>query len=190
MSIFVKNVNWSQTETDINVIVPICGRKSVDDVVIGERFLKINRRPYFYEVFFDHPICVEQSSCKIFQSNFKFQLKKANHEWWNSLGEVSKPATDSNDEPILIEAKKEIYSNYENGVTQQYANRKKEHANLKRNEMDKEMQRQSKIREQIDETETALKNQHISKVILTIYFSYSTFENKYFNLKFIFGIVG
>lgn len=165
MSIFVKNVNWSQTETNIIVIVPIHGRKSIDDVVIDERFLKINVRPHFYEVFFEHPICVEQSSCKIFESNFKFQLKKANNEWWQSLGKISKPAPDTNDEPISMEAKKEIYSNYEDCVTQQCATRKKEYAKLKRNEMDKEMQRQSKIKEQINETETMLKNQHISKVI-------------------------
>lgn len=165
MSIFIKNVTWSQTETDIIVIVPICGRKSMDDVVIGERFLKINRHPYFYEVFFEHPICVEQSSCKNFESNFKFQLKKVNNEWWQNLGKTSKPAPDSNDEPISIEAKKEIYTNYEDCVTQQCANRKKERANMKRNEMDKEMQRQSRLREKINETEAALKSQQISKVI-------------------------
>lgn len=165
MSIFIKNVNWSQTETDIIVIVPICGRKSMDDVVIGERFLKINVRPYFYEVFFDHPICVKQSSCKIFESNFKFLLKKANNEWWHSLGKISKPAADSSDEPISIATKKEIYSNYEDSVVQQHVNRKKEHANIKRNEVDKEMQRQSQMRQKISETETALKNQQISKVI-------------------------
>lgn len=164
MSIFVKNVDWSQTESDIIVIVPICGRKSTDDVVIGERFLKINVRPYFYEVFFDHPICTEQSSCKIFENQFKFLLKKANNEWWNSLGKISKPACDSNDEPISVATKKEIYSNYENCVSQQCANRKKEREQMKRNEMDKEMQRQSRLREKISETETALKNQQISKV--------------------------
>lgn len=165
MSIFVKNVNWSQTETDIIVIVPISGRKSIDDVVIGERFLKINIRPYFYELFFDHPICVEQSSCRIFESKFKFQLKKANNEWWQRLGKESWPASESNDEPISVEAKKEIYSNYEDFVTQKCANRKKEKANFKRNEMDKEMQRQSEIRKKINETEIALKNQQISKVM-------------------------
>lgn len=164
MSIFVKNVTWSQTETDIIVNVPITGRKSIDDVVIGERFLKINVRPYFYEVFFDHPICVEQSSCKIFESNFKFHLKKVNNERWQSLGKLSKPASQSNDETISHEVKKNVYSHYEECVTQKIANRKKENANLKRTEMDKEMQRQSQIRQKISETEAALKSQHISKV--------------------------
>lgn len=168
MSIFVKNVNWSQTETDISLIVPISGRKFIDDVIISERFLKINVRPYFYEVFFEHPICLEQSCCKIFESNFKFRLKKANNEWWHRLGKISKPAPDSNDERISLEAKNEIYSNYEDVVTQKLANKKKEYANLKRNEMDKEMQRQSQIREKIRETEAAMKNQHISKVKLKI----------------------
>lgn len=182
MSIFIKNVNWSQTDSDIIVVVPICGRKSMDDVVIGERFLKINVRPYFYEVFFEHPICVEQSSCKIFESNFKFLLKKANDEWWQSLGKLSKPAPDSSDEPISIATKKEIYSKYEDSLTQQNANRKKEYANMKRNEMDKEMQRQSQIREKISETEAALKNQQISEVIYDNDDGLVSFKNKYFNL--------
>lgn len=183
MSIFIKNVNWSQTERDIIVTVPICGRKSIDDVVIGERFLKINVRPYFYEVFFEHPICIAQSSCKIFEANFKFQLRKANDQWWSSLGKISKPAPDSNDEPISIEARKEIYSNYEDCAAQQCANRKKERANMKRSEMDKEMQRQSQIREKINETETALKNQQILKVIQDDdeLIECLIFENQYFN---------
>lgn len=184
MSIFVENVTWSQTETDIIVIIPICGRKSIDDVVIGERFLKINVRPYFYEVFFEHPISVEQSACKIFEANFKFRLKKANSEWWHDLGKVSKPAHNSNEKSISIEAKKEIYSNYEDCVTQQIANKKKEYASLKRNEMDKEMQRQSQIREKIDETETALKNQHISKVVRYFIDLFTLFSFSKINILF------
>lgn len=164
MSIFVKNVTWSQTESNITVIVPICGRKSIDDVVIGEGFLKVNVRPYFYEVFFDHPICIEQSSCKLFESSFKFNLKKVSNERWHNLGKLCKSAADSNEGSISFEAKKEIYSKYEDCVAQEIANRKKENANSKRTEMDKEMQRQSQIRQKISDTETALKNQQISEV--------------------------
>lgn len=165
MSIFIKNVTWSQTETHITVIVPIPGRKCMDDIVLGEGFLKINVRPYFYEVFFDHPICVEQSSCKMFESNFKFRLKKVNNDRWPSLGKLSRPAPDSNDESISIEAKTEIYSQHADCVTRQIANKKKEKANFQRAEMDKEMQRQSYLRQKICDTEAALKTELISKVI-------------------------
>lgn len=164
MSIFVKNVSWSQTDADLILTVPICGPKSIDDFVIGEQFLKINVRPYFYEVFFEHSVCPEQSSCKIFESHFKFQLKKAKNGRWHSLGKVSRPAPDSNDIPISIQAKKEIHSNHEECMARQFGNKKRERANLKRNEMDKEVQRLGQIRARISDTETALKNEFTSKV--------------------------
>lgn len=166
MSIFVKNVDWSQTENDVILIVPIGGRKSIDDVIIAEKFLKINVRPYYYEVFFEHPIAVDESSCKIFESNLKFRLKKANDNiWWCSLGKTSKPAQNARDDAISMEAKKELFTEYEQSVNEKCANEKKERYALKRQEMDKEMERNARIRKKIEETEEMLKNQQIKATV-------------------------
>lgn len=168
MSIFVKNVDWTQTEHEIILNVPINRRKSIDGVVIAEKFLKVNVSPYFYELFFEQPIDVDQSTCKILESHFRFRLKKANNEWWCSLGKTSKPAQDSNDAAISMEEKKQIFSEYEKSVEDEKAKRKKERADLKRDEIDKQIERASRIRERIDETEADLKKCRIVSEIVRI----------------------
>lgn len=157
MSIFVNNVDWTQTQSEIILNIPICVKKSIENVVLAEQFLKINVHPYFYELFFEHPICVGESTCKALESRFKFRLKKANDEWWWSLGKTAKPAQNLTDDTISIQKKREIISEYEKSVQEAIANKQKEQANLKRNEIDKEVERASRIREKVDETEAALK---------------------------------
>lgn len=166
MSIFVKNVDWSQTQEQVILNIPIAGRKSMDDVILADTFLKINIHPYFYELFFERPICVELSSCKMLESNLKFYLKKETDEWWSSLGKTAKSATKLNDgdDTIPSERKREIYGEYERRVQENHSLEQKERKNLKRNEIEKEIERESRIRKQIDETESALGTLQISKV--------------------------
>lgn len=154
MSSFLQNLNWSQTQTEIILNIPIKGKKSCDDVVIAEKFLKINSHNNFYELFFERSICVEDSSCKILESNIKFYLKKATDEWWSNI----------NNETISLEQKKEIFSDYENKIKEDYSNQKKQRSEQKRNVIDKEIERESGIRKKIHEIETDLKNYQISKV--------------------------
>lgn len=166
MSIFVKDVDWSQTEEKVFLNIPIAGKKSMDDVVLADKFLKINVHPYFYELFFERPICVEQSSCKILESKLKFYLKKETDEWWSSLGKTAKAVTNSTngDDAIQSERKREIYSDYEKRLKENHSLKQKEWNNLKRNEIDKEIERESRIRKKIDETEAALGTLQMSKV--------------------------
>lgn len=154
MSIIVKNVDWSQTESELFVNVQIKAKKYSDDVVIAEKFLKINARPYLYELFFERPICVEKSSCKILESNVKFCLKKQTNEWWSSLIST-----------ISTERKKEIIYEHENKVRNDFINCQKERSVLKRNEIDKEIKRENQIREKIDKTEVNLKFCQVSQVV-------------------------
>lgn len=164
MSIFVKNVDWSQTETEIILIVPINGKKSIENVIIAEKFLKINVHPYFYEVFFEHPISIGESTCKALQTCFKFRLKKTNNELWASLGKTAKPVQNSVDGTISLEKKKELFLEYEKSVNDARTIKKTELANLKRDEIDKEVERASRIRNKVDDFEEALKNVQIVSV--------------------------
>lgn len=161
MSIILQRLNWSQTQSEIILNIPINRKISFDNVILAEQFLKINARPFFFELFFQHPICVEDSSCKILETNIKFQLKKATDEWWSDL----------KTESISNEQKKEIFSDYESKTKADYAHQQKQRSKLKRNEIDKEIERSSRIRKKIDETEIDLKNYHISDVskIIKIY---------------------
>lgn len=168
MSIFVKNVDWSQNQAKVFLNVSIPGKKSMDNVVLDDQFLKINVYPYFYELFFERPICVEQSSCTILESNIKFYLKKETDEWWSGLGKTAILDANLNDgggnDTIPSERKREIYGEYEKRAQEDQKLRNKERSNLKRNEIEKEIERETRIRKQIDETESALGSHQLSEV--------------------------
>lgn len=160
MTIFVKNVNWSQSQAEIFLNIPITGKKkSLNDVVLDEKFLKISVRPYFYEVFFEHPIQVDQSSCTILESNIKFRLKKVSAAWWPTVGKT----TNDND-TMPIDRKREILVEYEKRIQEQHTMKHKERSNLKRNVIEQEIERESQIRQRINETESALCNLQLLKV--------------------------
>lgn len=161
MSIFLKNIDWSQNQSEIFINVRLNGKKSLDDVIISGKFLKITHNPFYYEVFFEHPICVEESSCKILESNIKFCLKKKTEEWWLRLGRTAQPA---GNDVITEEEKQRILYEYERSVKDEIETKKKTQAIFKRNEIDKEIERANEIRKKIDETESALENSQISKV--------------------------
>lgn len=135
----------------------------MNNVILADKFVKINVHPYFYEVFFEQPICVEQSSCKILESNVKFCLKKERDEWWSSLGKTSKSATNSN-ETIACEEKREIFGEYEKSVQENQKLNQKERSKLKRNEIEKEIERETQIRKKIENTESTLNSLQISEV--------------------------
>lgn len=167
MTIFVKNVDWSQTQAEVFVNIPIkVKKKSVEDVVLANTFLKINVCPYFFELFFEQPICVEQSSCKILETNIKFRLKKETTEWWSGLGKTVKSSANLNDDYDAIpnERKKEILADYEKRVQESHTLKQKERSNLKRNEIEKEIERESQIRKQINETESTLSILQLTEV--------------------------
>lgn len=164
MSIFVKNVQWSQNESEICINLTLKSTKSIDDIVIAEKFLKVNARPYFYELFFEEPICAEQSTCKILESNIKFRLKKCNSNQWNNLGYTAKSGGNEGNEIASSGLKKQIFDEYEKSMKDSFESKQKERMNLKRIEIDKEIERGSQIRKKIQETEAKLKDCQLQKV--------------------------
>lgn len=162
MTIFIKNVEWTQNESEVIIKIPFKLNKSSCDIIIWEKFLKINIKPYFYEVFFEFPIIVEQSTYKFLETCIKCVLKKAQSEWWTCLGKYSKAETDN--KVISRELKEEILREYEASVEQEYKNKKVEQYKLKRFETDKEVQRQQAIREKIENIEKNLLKENASSV--------------------------
>lgn len=188
MSIFVENVSWSQTQGELFVNIPISGRKSADDIIITDKFLKINIYPYFFELFFEQLICVEQSSCKILESNIKFHLKKASDEWWSTLGKTAKSTGNLRENTISREKAREIYDEYEKNIQRKYAVNGKERSNLKRNGIDKEIERENQIRKKIDETESILKSRQITKVSFFVWNKHFPLVANYKYIKKTFNI--
>lgn len=166
MTIFVKNVEWFQTQSEIFITLPIKANKFTTDIVIATKFLKLSARPYFYELFFEQPVCAEQSTCRILESNIKFRLKKSTDSQWIRLGYAPKADENQGGCGFTNDTKKQILIEHENSIKDDLASKQKEKANLKRIEVDKEIERGNVIRSKIHETELALKEYHCQNVSL------------------------
>lgn len=162
MPLLIKNYEWTQNNSDVVLKIPLKRSKSADDVLIWQKFLKINVQPYFFEVFFDHPIDIENSACKILDSGIVCTLRKSSNEWWSRLGRYSKAEND--DDIISSSEKEEIQREYEASIAQEYKERSTARDSLKRIGIDKEMQRRYEIQRKIEEIQQNLKEQHIVSV--------------------------
>lgn len=161
MSIFIENVIWSQTDHEIVLKIPIQGKKITDNVIITDKFIKVNFNPYYYELFFEKPIRVEESVCKTLESCIKCTLKKLNKEWWDSLGTPSKVCGKSNEKSILNELRKGASAEYEQKVQEETIHKQNEKTKLKRNVMDKTINREQEIRARIADAEEKLKQEQM-----------------------------
>lgn len=162
MPIFIKNVEWTQDSANVVIKIPLKGQKTQDDVILWRKFLKINVQPYFYEVFFESPIDIEQSSFKILDTGIVCTLRKLNDDWWPRLGRFSK--ADNSDDAIPTDEKAEIWREYEEDVARLYKDRCAARDTRRRAEIDKEMERQYETRRKIEEIQQNLKDQLIGKV--------------------------
>lgn len=161
MSIFIENVDWSQTNDAIIIKIPIHGKKVTDNVIITDKFIKVNVHPYYYELFFDEAIRAEESSCKILESCIKCTLKKSNGKWWEQLGKPSRVNGKSNDKCILNELRKETRAEYEEKVQAESIKQRNERTKLKRDMMNKAIDHEQRIRKQIASVEENLKEHQL-----------------------------
>lgn len=162
MSIFIENIKWSQTDNEIILLIPIHGKKVTDNVIITEKFMKVNCSPYYYELFFEKLICAEESSCKILESCIKCILKKSiKNEWWTELGKPAKMNGKINEKCILNELRKKTRAEYEEKMQANVIEKRNEQAQLKRDIMDKSIDRQQLIRKKIADVEQDLKEVHL-----------------------------
>lgn len=86
MPILIKDFNWSQTEDEIIIRVPLKGViTSKVDFFIRENFVKISYPPFYFEVFLSHNIDEKESRCKILEVETKIILKKIEIIKWEKL---------------------------------------------------------------------------------------------------------
>lgn len=167
MSIFIENVSWSQTDRELIIKLPIQGKKITDNVIITEKFMKVNIQPYYYELFFEGSICPEESTCKILESCIKCILKKSNDGLWQTLGKPSKVNGKLNEKCSLNELRKETRAEYEQKVKEQCNQKRVERRQLEREVLDKRLDRDARIRAKIENTQKSLKEQQLRGHITT-----------------------
>lgn len=86
MPILIKDYNWTQTDNEIIIRVPLKGViTSKVDFFIQENFVKISYPPFYFEVFLLHEIDKKESRCKILEVETKIILKKIEIIKWEKL---------------------------------------------------------------------------------------------------------
>lgn len=161
MPILIKDYNWSQTDTRIVVKVPLKGIHSNPsvDIFTYETFIKLNCVPFYFEVLLLHPIDEKNSRCKILENEAKFVLLKKTAQTWDSL-ELNCPKEKKlNEKMEMIQCATLL-------AEKEAEQRWKDKCELKRNQIHKEVDREAKVREEIEslrKTEIDKKLEDINK---------------------------
>lgn len=83
--LIVKDFEWSQTEDEIVIRIPMKNKSLKTDILTSEKFVKLYAAPYYFELFPLHAIVEEESRCQLSSNETKLSLKKANSIEWSSL---------------------------------------------------------------------------------------------------------
>lgn len=145
MPILIKDYNWSQTDTQIVVKVPLKGIHSNPsaDIFTYETFIKINCLPFYFEAFLLHPIDEKNSRCKILENEARFTLLKKTAQSWASLELHCAKESKLNEKKEMIQCAQLL-------AGKEAEQRWKDKCESKRNEVHKEVDREAKVREEIE----------------------------------------
>lgn len=156
MPILIKDYNWSQTDNQIVVKVPVKGIHSHPsvDIFTYETFIKINCLPFYFEVFLLHPIDEKNSRCKVLENEAKFVLLKKTVQTWDSLELNCSKESKLNEKRELLKCAQLL-------AAKEAEEKWHKKCELKRNEIHKEVDREAKVREEI---ESLRKNEVVKKL--------------------------
>ncbi|XP_064169266.1 dynein assembly factor 4, axonemal isoform X1 [Anguilla rostrata] len=86
MPVIVQDYSWTQSETMINISVPLKGMKPGKvDIFATDEYLKVSFPPFLFEVFLFKPIDDDKSVAKIGNGVVIFSLHKKNEGVWEQL---------------------------------------------------------------------------------------------------------
>ncbi|KAJ6638050.1 Dynein axonemal assembly factor 4 [Pseudolycoriella hygida] len=156
MPIVIKEYNWSQTDNQVVVKVPLKGIHSHPsvDIFTYETFIKINCSPFYFEVFLLHPIDEKNSRCKILENEARFVLLKRDAQTWETLESLDLRGN-------RLDEKKEVINSAQVLAGKEAEIRWNKKCELKRSEIHKEVDREAKIREEI---ESLKRNEVVNKL--------------------------
>lgn len=159
MPILVKLRKWSQNDKELFIHIPLNGvNPSSVDIFTAKNFIKLNYPPYYYEAFLLHPIDIDTSTCKLFETEARFTLKKLVPIEWESLETTTINRTEK------FEAKQQIFE--ETQAEQQNASKLRTEAKyqVKRDYVSLEVNREQKIKAEISSIRKNECNELLDKI--------------------------
>lgn len=144
MPILLKDFTWSQSKSHIYIRLPINGANTKQfNIFTHEDYVKIHSEQNFFEAFLLHKVIEQQSYCKTLENEVRIILcKKIEIEWDYLEKTCSKEEKIKTKCLILDRAHALVAKEKEIEKTDKY--------NLKQNEIQKEITRESSIRKEIE----------------------------------------
>lgn len=164
MPIVIECPEWSQKEDEVRIILPLNNvhPNQISDILIAEKFVKVNYSPYYFEAFLLHEIDAGNSKCKIYENYIKLVLKKrlANVIWDHfECGD-----TKHRHGIEKLDVKKGLLHEHDANVAAEIETNRKMKSDFKRHLIDLELNRDQKKREQIDEIDQLIKGNEQKEV--------------------------
>lgn len=152
MPILIKNPKWSQTIDHLHLRIPlkVSGNAANVDIFTHEDFIKINYAPYYFEAFLAHPIVSDESRCKIYEHEVRFTFKKSPPaQMWATF--EREPVGGGGGEMVTV--KEEIIERAQAKAQCDDKKRAEQQAQIKRDAVSREVERQTQTRETIERLE-------------------------------------
>lgn len=158
MPILLKNYTWHQNDDEIIVRIKFPQRiKSKMDIFTHKAFIKINCTPYYFEKFLRHSINETTSRCKILEQEVIFYLNKLDNVVWDAL-EIDICKTDQ------VKVKEDVIKEAQDELEKQKKEKLQHKDDLKKDEIHKEIERDTKIRERIENHNKNITNKAVSSI--------------------------
>lgn len=146
MPILVKNIEWYQTDDQIIIKIRTQNASARNaDVLITETFVKVHFQPYLFETILQHEICPNASVCKILESCIKFVLQKKEVFEWTDLSSTHQSTKSSEG----VKLKAEMVVENQTALATESKERRRVKEDEKKANIEREMEREQKIRDQV-----------------------------------------
>lgn len=156
--IIVKDFQWSQTEDEIFIQVPLKSAASTADILTHENFIKIHANPFYFEAFLLHEIVEDESRCQVTNDEVRFYLKKSSRVEWECL------QRDFSDKTEKAKVKREILEKVQENSQEKLKNKLAQKDKTKRSEVENSIAKDAEVREAIEKLQKLAVHQEMSKV--------------------------
>jgi dyslexia susceptibility 1 candidate gene 1 protein len=156
--LIIKDFEWSQSEDEISIQLPLKNATSHVDILTHENFIKIHAAPYYFEAFLLHSINEDESRCQLTKGEARFILKKSVPIEWEKL------ERDFTDKAEKAQVKNEILEKVQEKTKEKLKQKLEEKEKIKRFEIENLIAKDAEVRESIEKMQKLAVVQEMSKV--------------------------
>lgn len=155
--IIIKDFEWSQTEDEVFIKVPVKSSPKVD-ILTNESFIKIHSAPFYFEAFLLNSINEDESQCQKTINEVRFYLKKAEPIHWETLVRTF------NDKTEKARVRNEILEKIQEKTKGNLKWKLEQKEKIKRAEVENSIAKDAEVRQSIETMRKLAVEREMSKV--------------------------